>query len=68
MSAAGLGPGDRFAVIAMAYGEDEALRLPEEMRGEADLVLVVPKPAPRPLPAKHPLAAPKAPTQAAPQP
>lgn len=61
-------PGDRVAVIAMAHGEDEALSLPADMRGEADLVLVVPKPAPRPLPAKHPLAAPKAPTQAAPQP
>lgn len=64
-------PGDRVAIIAMAHGEDEALGLPADMRGEADLVLVVPKPAPRPLPAKHPLAAPKAPAapaQAAPQP
>lgn len=64
-------PGDRIAVIAMAYGEDEALRLPEDMRGEADLVLVVPKPPSRPAPAKHPPAVPKAPAapaQAAPQP
>jgi uncharacterized iron-regulated protein len=61
-------PQDRVGLIVMAYGEDAALSLPADVRGQADLVLVVRKPeeTPRVQPAKTPAKAPAGSPSAAP--
>jgi hypothetical protein len=41
-------PQDRVGLIVMAYGEDPALSLPADARGQADLVLVVRTPEEKP--------------------
>lgn len=41
-------PSDRVGLIVMAHGADATLALPDDLRGQADFVLVVPRPPPEP--------------------
>jgi uncharacterized iron-regulated protein len=51
-------PGDRVGLIVMAHADDAALSLPADLRGAADLVLVVPQPRAQPAPPSAPAAPP----------